>query len=152
MILLRAFSVPFHIFLSSELTGLNDGRRSEVRRAALFNLLPTPLTLPALLLRTLDLDPINRRGTYTHVLSDIPCSGLTKEQREIVIVRGLRDRVEGVRRAAAGLVGKWATEAGGVLEFIKLFDIYEGKATELILDAIFEIKPEMIEDIDFGGA
>ena len=39
----------------------------------------------------------------------------------------------------------------GVVQLVKLFDIYEGKAAELILQAVYESKPEMIEDVDFGG-
>ena len=38
-----------------------------------------------------------------------------------------------------------------MVQLIKLFDIYEGKAAVLILQAVFESKPEMIEDVDFGG-
>lgn len=91
---------------------------SEVRRASLFNLLPTPLTLPHLLTRTLDQDPINRRSIYAHILSEVPLLGLTEEQREMVLKRGLGDRIEGVRKAAggAGLVGRWVGEGGGIGE------------------------------------
>lgn len=89
---------------------------SEVRRASLFNLLPTPQTLPILLSRTLDIDPINRRATYIHVLAEVPIKGLSLEQRENVVRRGLGERVDGVRKAAVGLVLRWAEECGGVEE------------------------------------
>jgi condensin complex subunit 3 len=89
---------------------------SEVRRAALFNLIPSPKTLPSLLLRTVDLDPINRRAAFAHVLFEIPCSRLSQAQREEAIGRGLRDREEGVQKAAKKLVAKWTEEAGGVIQ------------------------------------
>lgn len=93
----------------------------EVRRAALFNLTPSPITLPALLMRTLDIDPINRRATFAHVLNDIPIQGLSQSQREIAIARGLRDRIEGVKKAASRLVVKWAESSGGVIPVRFLF-------------------------------
>lgn len=89
---------------------------SEVRRAALFNLIPSPQSLPALITRTLDLDAINRRASFAHVLLDVPCSSLTRSQREEAIGRGLRDREDGVQKAAKKLVAKWAEDAGGVIE------------------------------------
>lgn len=89
---------------------------SDVRRAALFNLIPSPASLPALILRTRDLDPINRRAAFTHVLSDVPCRTLSAPQREEVISRGLRDREESVSKAAKRLVAKWAEEVGGVIQ------------------------------------
>ncbi|SGY69030.1 BQ5605_C004g02943 [Microbotryum silenes-dioicae] len=124
---------------------------AEVRRAALFNLIPSPKTLPALLMRTLDVDPINRRAAYLHVLYEIPCARLTQTQREDAIARGLRDREEGVRRAAKKLVSKWAEDAGGVVRFLEFFDLYEGKAAENILSAIFDSNPALMEGLDFGG-
>ena len=47
---------------------------------------------------------------------EIPCQRLSQEQREQAIGRGLRDREEGVKKAAKRLVGKWAEEAGGLVE------------------------------------
>ncbi|SCV72496.1 BQ2448_4033 [Microbotryum intermedium] len=125
---------------------------AEVRRAALFNLIPSPKTLPALLMRTLDVDPINRRAAYLHVLYEIPCARLSQTQREDAIARGLRDREEGVRGAAKKLVSKWAEEAGGVVRFLEMFDLYEGKAAENILSAIFDSNPALMEGMNFGGS
>lgn len=145
---------------------------SEVRRAALFNLLPSPSTLPALLLRTLDVDPINRRAAFTHVLHEIPCQHLSQEQREQAIGRGLRDREEGVKKAAKRLVGKWAEEAGGLVEvsfalgekgcgelmrccraqFVQMFDVFEGEVAEKVVLALYETKPELVDALDLGGS
>ncbi|KAL8290386.1 hypothetical protein RQP46_002644 [Phenoliferia psychrophenolica] len=123
---------------------------AEVRRAALFNLIPSPSTLPALLLRTLDVDPINRRAAFANVLSDVPIASLDRAQREEVIGRGLRDREEGVRKAAGKLVAKWADEVGGIVKFLELLDLSEGTIAEKALLAIFDAKPELVETIDFG--
>lgn len=87
----------------------------DVRRAALFNLIPSPKTLPALISRTLDVDPINRRASFAHVLIEVPCASLNRAQREETIGRGLRDREEGVQRAAKKLIAKWADECGGAI-------------------------------------
>lgn len=54
------------------------------------------------------MDPINRRAAFTHVLCEIPCSALSMAQREEALGRGLRDREEGVKRAAKKLAGRWA--------------------------------------------
>ena len=83
---------------------------SEVRRAALFNLIPSPETLPSLLRRTLDIDTTNRRLAFAHVLAEIPPKSLTLKQRQTVLGRGLRDREEAVRKAAKKLVAKWAEQ------------------------------------------
>lgn len=112
MILLRASHCTHVYHALADATFPN----SEVRRAALFNLTPTPLTLPPLILRTLDLDPVNRRAAFAHVLFEIPCARLSQAQREEAIGRGLRDREDGVQKAAKKLVAKWSEEAGGVVK------------------------------------
>ena len=146
---------------------------SEVRRAALFNLIPSPASLPALILRTRDLDPINRRAAFTHVLAEVPCKTLSASQREEAIGRGLRDREEAVSKAAKRLVVKWAEEVGGVIEvsqkleathvsnrilimlvsvqFLQLFDLAESIVAEKALEAIFELKPDWLDAIEFDG-
>jgi condensin complex subunit 3 len=37
------------------------------------------------------------------------------------------------------------------IQFLELFDVYEGKVAEKVLEAMFETKQELVEDIDFGG-
>lgn len=37
-------------------------------------------------------------------------------------------------------------------QFIEHFDLHEGTAIELALESIFEMQPELMDDIDFGGA
>ncbi|BGP19048.1 hypothetical protein JCM10213_009242 [Rhodosporidiobolus nylandii] len=129
---------------------------AEVRRAALFNLIPSPATLPALLRRTLDVDTINRRLTFSHVLAEIPALRLTLAQRTEVMGRGLRDREESVRKAAKKLVARWVEQVqekeGGVEEFVSLFDVHDdegAKVAEKALEAVFEVRPDLVEEVDF---
>ncbi|GAA5984097.1 hypothetical protein JCM11641_000312 [Rhodosporidiobolus odoratus] len=129
---------------------------AEVRRAALFNLIPSPQTLPHLLRRTLDVDTINRRLAFSHVLTEIPCTRLTLQQRQEALGRGLRDREESVRKAAKKLVAKWVEQVqekeGGIEEFVGLFDVYEkegAKVAEKALEAVFEVRPDLVEEVDF---
>ncbi|GAA5884953.1 hypothetical protein JCM6882_007168 [Rhodosporidiobolus microsporus] len=139
---------------------------AEVRRAALFNLIPSPITLPHLLRRTLDVDTINRRLTFSHVLAEIPATRLTLQQRQDVMGRGLRDREESVRKAAKKLVARWAEQvetaavtAGEGAEdklpvelFVELFDVHEeeGQAVaEKALEAVFEVRPDLVEQVEF---
>lgn len=109
---------------------------SDVRRATLANLPINPRTIPAMLARTRDVDPVVRKLVYTSVLephcttsSPSPSSSspsapsesevLTEtmgpthprvfsiEQRELVVRNGLGDREEGVKAAASKLVSTW---------------------------------------------
>jgi hypothetical protein len=92
--------------------------RSEVRRAALYNLPRTPATLPFILARTRDVDPILRRTVYHGSLSSaaLPDSRiLSIAQREEVVRNGLGDREGSVRKAAAGMLGDWLDQSGGEL-------------------------------------
>lgn len=82
---------------------------SEVRRAALFQLDVHPSTLPSILSRQRDVDPLNRRLLYTNALAELPGIGvLTLQQREDIVRFGLKDREEGVRRASGRLIANWA--------------------------------------------
>lgn len=137
--------------------------RSEVRRAALFNLIPSPTTLPALLRRTLDVDTTNRRLAFSHVLAEIPLASLSVGQRQVVLGRGLRDREEAVRKAARKLVGRWIEQlAAGeerdgqaiLEEFVALFDLHKDEGlgvAEKALEALFEVRSDLVESVDFDG-
>ncbi|GAA6000576.1 hypothetical protein JCM10207_004558 [Rhodosporidiobolus poonsookiae] len=134
---------------------LNHDAAAEVRRAALFNLIPSPATLPSLLRRTLDVDTINRRLTFSHVLVEIPVKRLTLAQRQEIMGRGLRDREESVRKAAKKLVAKWAEQVEGVEGYIELFDVFdeEGRAVaEKALEALFEVRPDLLDEVEFNDA
>jgi condensin complex subunit 3 len=91
---------------------------SEVRRAALYNLPHESATLPHIMGRTRDVDPILRRTVYHGPLSATALPDpriLTIAQREKVVQYGLGDRESSVRKAAATMLGGWVDQAGGDL-------------------------------------
>lgn len=83
---------------------LQNDPAAEVRRSLLLNLPFTPSTLPYLLERARDLDPLTRRALYAKLL---PALGdfrhLSLTFREKLMRWGLRDRDEHVRKATARL-------------------------------------------------
>lgn len=88
------------------LTGLSR----EVRRAALYNLAGNNKTLPHILARTRDIDPILRRTVYQGSLSSTALPDariLSIAQREEVARNGLGDREASVRKAAAVMLNGW---------------------------------------------
>ncbi|OCH86273.1 hypothetical protein OBBRIDRAFT_248641 [Obba rivulosa] len=123
---------------------------ADVRRAALLHIPLTPSTLPTLLTRTRDADPLIRKLVFTLLRPPVPSASpakkapagtsvpplthpreLTLEQRERAVRDGLGDREDGVRVAAGRMVGAWfdvvCAEAGegvvrGLEGFLKLFD------------------------------
>lgn len=119
------------------------------------NLFPTPETLPALLRRTLDVDTVNRRLTFTHVLPTIQVKHLSFVQREQIMGRGLRDREDAVQRAAKKLVGAWADQVGSVEGFINLFNLGGGeesvKVAEKAVEALVEVRGDLLTGFEFGG-
>lgn len=98
---------------SDELVLTDHGMYSEVRRAALFNIVPSRASIDGLLTRTRDIDTINRKGSFSHVLIEVPPSQFTLEQR-VALMDGLKDREEGVVKAARKLCGVWLDKAGGL--------------------------------------
>ena len=95
-----------------------DRDHSEVRRAALYNLPRNPATLPYILARTRDVDPILRRTVYHGSLSAtaLPDSReLSIGQREDIARNGLGDREGSVRKAVAEMLGGWVDQADGDL-------------------------------------
>ena len=96
----------------------------EVRRAALYNLPHNPGTLPSILARTRDVDPVLRRTLYHTSLSAtfLSDSGvLSITQREEVLRNGLGDREANVRKATAAMLGSWVDQVeGDLLEVRKM--------------------------------
>ncbi|GAA5925051.1 condensin subunit YCG1 [Sporobolomyces koalae] len=132
---------------------MNHDAAAEVRRAALMNLFPTEETLPALLRRTLDVDTINRRLTFTHVLPSISANHLSTSQRQQIMSRGLRDREEAVQRAAKKLIGVWADQVGNAEDFVKLFNVFDEEVAtvaEKAVEAMAEVRPDLVDGLDFG--
>lgn len=92
--------------------------RSEARRVALLQTTLHPNTLPAVLSRARDIDPINRKLLYSTCLAELPSMlVLSLEQRAFIVRHGCKDREDAVRKAARALIAKWAGELdGGLVE------------------------------------
>ncbi|WVN89766.1 uncharacterized protein L203_104996 [Cryptococcus depauperatus CBS 7841] len=126
---------------------------AEVRRAALYNFPRTLETLPFILARTRDIDPLLRRTVFAGVLSmeALPDPRvLTIAQREEIVRNGLGDREESVRKAAASMLAGWLDMADGdLLEFLSRFDVVSSQVAEDALISVFVAKPEAFHAIEF---
>ncbi|KAK0554460.1 chromosome condensation complex Condensin, subunit G [Tilletia horrida] len=118
---------------------------AETRRSALFNLNPTPATLPIILTRLHDIDATNRRCVYLGSLALIAEAefalrntaaeagpeaalalgpNLSPSLAEAVVRTGLGDREESVQRAAKKLLGRWCEVDGNDLRrFLSRFPV-----------------------------
>ncbi|WWD20683.1 hypothetical protein CI109_105159 [Kwoniella shandongensis] len=126
---------------------------AEVRRAALYNLPRTPITLPHILARTRDVDPILRRTVYAGSLSAAALPDprvLSIAQREEVVRNGLGDREGSVRKAAAGMLAGWVDMAeGDLVEFLSRFDVVSSQVAEEALISVFVTRPEVFQSVEF---
>ncbi|OCF43623.1 condensin complex subunit 3 [Kwoniella heveanensis CBS 569] len=126
---------------------------AEVRRAALYNLARTSSTLPHILARTRDIDPILRRTVYAGSLSATALPDariLSIAQREEIVRNGLGDREGSVRKATAGMLGGWLDQAeGDLLEFVSRFDVVSSQVAEDALVSVFVTRPETLDTVEF---
>ncbi|KAJ7185293.1 nuclear condensing complex subunit [Mycena filopes] len=172
----QAVSALARLIGSEDPSELQDGEKSildvlldvltldpapDVRRAALIHIPLTAATLPSLLPRARDVDPLARKLLYTAVL--IPRLAhprhLSVAQRETLVQTGLGDREPAVRLAAGKMVAAWfavvqgevgETEAdlgwtgddGGVMRalvaFLTLFDVV-GPGEAVAVDALLAL-------------
>jgi len=104
----------------SENPVIADPFRSDVRRAVLLNLPVDEATIPHILARMRDVEPLIRKLVFSAILepnatqgNEIKVTGpthpraFTISQREQIIKDGLGDREESVRNAATSLIGSW---------------------------------------------
>ncbi|KIM86130.1 hypothetical protein PILCRDRAFT_816668 [Piloderma croceum F 1598] len=139
----------------------------EVRRAALVNIPSSPQTLPTILSRGRDVDPVMRKLLYSSVLLtklEDP-KHLTIAQRERVVKDGLGDRESSVRVAAGKVVEAWfegivsegsgdGTVTGDIVGFLQLFDIVEsgaGAAADA-LQSLFVTRRGVLDEIAFNDS
>lgn len=126
-----------------------------MRRVILFNIDPVPETLPYIVERARDLDPINRRVVYLKPLSDIPdfrVFGL--EERNQILEWGLNDRNALVRKAATKMLcEKWIGHANNnLLEFLERLEVMKPKVSEIaesVLNAFFVSRLDIVSDFSF---
>ena len=125
----------------------------EVRRAVLHNLTQSPLTLPFLLERARDQDPILRRQVYTSIMPSINgFKPLSISKRNKLLKWGLRDRDESVRRAADKMFAiEWLNLANGsILELLQRLDIVNSEVGQDAMTAFFKVRPEFIHSSKFN--
>lgn len=114
---------------------------------------------------TKDVDGVKEPGP-THP------TALSLSDMESIIKKGLRDREDGPRQAAASLVNEWVKTYErelpkpepdqthraeiGVISLLERFDIVERKAedlevVEILLESIFSSRKDIADGLNFGG-
>lgn len=168
-VLLDALCFDPSVFVSTALiiqSLLSYISTSEVRRSALVSVPLTHATIPTILTRTRDVDPVIRKSLLSSVLLhklDHP-KQLTVAQREKVIKDAIRDRETSVRVAGGHLIEAWFSitleengrgEEGimdGVIAFLTLFDVIDRETIAIdALHSLFVTRPEILEFIVFSG-
>lgn len=134
---------------------------AEVRRAALFNLVPTPNTLPYVLERLRDTDTVNRRCVYLGSLSNAvlgqPTCKIdpTAEDWAHVVKVGLGDRENSVVRATKKLIASWTdaviASGHGSEALVERFNLTDApEAAKMTLKAAFEARPALLDTVNFN--
>lgn len=134
---------------------LSHDPSAEVRRAVLHNLSQSGATLPFLLERARDLDPVVRRQIYSTIMPSINgFKPLSISKRNKLLRWGLRDRDETVRKAAQRMFAiDWLNLANGsILELLQRLDIVNSTVGEDVMTAFFEIRREFISQLSFDEA
>lgn len=136
---------------------------AEVRRAALFNLVPTRSTLPYILERLRDIDTVNRRCVYLGSLSNAvlgqpTCkANPTAEDWAHVVKVGLGERENSVVRATKKLIASWADavmgSGEGIEKLLERFNLTETPdAAKMTLKAAFEARSTLLDTVDLSEA
>ncbi|RUS13222.1 hypothetical protein BC937DRAFT_95656, partial [Endogone sp. FLAS-F59071] len=129
---------------------------SEVRRVVLYNIEHKKETLPYILERARDVDPINRRAVYLKPMSEIgDFKILSIQQREQLLKWGLTDRDPMVKKACSKmLTTNWITHAdNNLLEvsyFLERLDVIESTAAEDVLMSFFNTRPDILDNMKFN--
>lgn len=149
------FLICYDTTLQRELYSDQRLTLSEVRRAVLYNLPVNPQTMPLVLARSRDLDPILRRTVFQGSLnpSIVPARTLTIAQRVQLVQNGLTDRDPSVRKAAASMLGGWLDQdEGDLLVFLQRLDVVSSSVAADALKSIFVTRPDVFEAIEFDEA
>ncbi|KAJ2554797.1 chromosome condensation complex Condensin, subunit G, partial [Coemansia sp. RSA 1933] len=130
---------------------LQNDPSSEVRRAVLLNVEKTPSTLPFVLERARDVDPINRKCLFLKVMPPIDYHLLSIEDRERLLAAGVNDRDANVRRACVRMIGEsWLTFADqNLLELTSSFDVVDSPVASKVMQSLFTAYPEIPENLEF---
>ncbi|KAG9299295.1 hypothetical protein G9A89_013943 [Geosiphon pyriformis] len=131
---------------------LQNDPSAEVRRAALSYVAHNEKTIPFLLERARDIDPITRRSVYTKTMEVIADFRILKiEDRENLLNCGLTDRDPVVKQACTKMLStNWIYHANNdVLEFLERLDVVSSNIAKEALLACFASRPDLIETLQF---
>ncbi|RKO84517.1 hypothetical protein BDK51DRAFT_33625, partial [Blyttiomyces helicus] len=106
---------------------------SDVRKQVVWNIETNEHTLPAILTRARDIDPVVRKIVYDKIAADLPdISALTIEQRDGLLAQGLSDRDATVKKASAKMLcNTWVKQCDdNLLEFLGKMDVLTSPASE----------------------
>ena len=130
-----------------------------MRRTILFNLSPSPITLPYLLERSRDVDDQIRRGVFNRLIPKLgDFRHLSIRMREKLLRWGLNDRDELVRRATRRLFYRhWLKDAGGdLLEVLERLDVTNEPIEEgpkyAALRAFWDARHDVLVDFTLDDA
>ncbi|CAM0139960.1 unnamed protein product [Umbelopsis sp. WA50703] len=126
---------------------------AEVRRVVLFNLDQTKRSIPFIIERARDVDPINRRFVYLKPMSDIQdFRMLSIGERHQLLDWGLKDRDPLVVKAATKMISNhWIRHADhNLLEFLERLDVVDNPSADTVMEAFFDARPDIIESISFN--
>nr|XP_020665498.1 condensin complex subunit 3 [Pogona vitticeps]XP_020665499.1 condensin complex subunit 3 [Pogona vitticeps] len=123
---------------------IENDSNSEVRRAVLSCICPSPKTLSKIIGRTMDVKETVRKLAYQVLAEKVHMKALTIAQRVKLLQRGLNDRSEAVKEVVQKqLLQAWiCLVEGNVLELLHRLDVESCPDTGIsALNAIFSLSP-----------
>ncbi|KAH3682428.1 hypothetical protein WICPIJ_006614 [Wickerhamomyces pijperi] len=126
---------------------LQNDPSAEVRRAALLNVFPSPLTNDYILERARDINPVNRRILYSRIMKNFgDFRTINRQFREKLLSWGLKDRDESVQAACVKMFSvDWLeTLDGDLIEFIQRLHVAESEIAELAMKHFFQNRKDLV--------
>jgi condensin complex subunit 3 len=152
---------PFNIPISKDIitekiiVSIKNDESAEVRRAALLNLSKNQTTIPHLVDRARDTNPINRRLVYSRISREMgDFKNFDFDIKENLLKWGLHDRDESVQKAAKKMLNTYWFEAVNedILELIDYLKVTESKVADTAMYIFFETRPDKLSNIKIDEA
>ena len=120
----------------------------------------SPRNFDLALTRIQDRDPGVRRVVYSSILPRIKARHIKPTQLAQIVKTGLRDRDDTVKQAARAMVSSWVQNEQAdpddtlkvMLEFVHCFEYDDREPVQLALEAIFESRRDILDQLDFTEA